>query len=549
MSGATRMTGGQAVVECLWREGCEVAFTVPGESFLAVLDAFHDQPGIRVVATRHEEGAGFAAEGYAKASGRTGLCMATRAVGAGNLSIALHTARQDSTPVLALIGQVQRARRSREAFQEVELAEAFGPIVKHAVEIRDAARIPDLMARALRLAQSGRPGPVLVAIPEDVLTEEADMAFRAPSPRLRSRPDPAGVERAARLLADAKHPALIVGGGVLRAGATNQAIALAERLQAAVYTAFRRFDAFPNDHPLYAGPLTLGVAPVLLRALEQADAALALGTRLSDITTQGYRLPPATAALIHADIDPDTVGATFAPAVGLVGDARLVAEDLLASLGPGSPAARAATWARDAHAEYLRLTAPRALHASPAEPEGLAAALRAVLPPEAAVVTDAGNFAPWIYRYVPHTRPGTMFGPTSGAMGYAVPAAIGVKLATPGRPVVGIAGDGGFGMTMAEVQTAARLGLGAFVCIVMDNGLYGTIAAHQRREYPGRPVATDLGDADFAAVARGLGAAAETVRSNDAFAPALTRARAADRPAVLHVPTSPERLHAWAQGG
>ncbi len=546
MSGAARMTGGEAVVECLRRQGCELAFTVPGESFLAVLDAFHDQPGMRVVATRHEEGAGFAAEGYAKASGRTGVCMATRAVGSANLSITLHTARQDSTPVLALIGQVQRARRSREAFQEVELAEAFGPVVKYAVEIRDAARIPDLMARALRLAQSGRPGPVLVAIPEDVLTEQADMVFRAPSPRLRSRPDPAELERAARLLADARHPALIVGGGVLRAGAVPHAIALAERVGAAVYTAFRRFDAFPNDHPLYAGPLTLGVAPALLRPLAEADAVLALGTRLSDITTQGYRLPPPTAALIHADIDPDTVGAALAPAVGLVGDARLVAEDLLAALGAGPRPAGARAAA--AHAEYLRLTAPRALHGSPAEPEGLAATLRAALPPEAAVVTDAGNFAPWIYRYVPHTRPGTMFGPTSGAMGYAVPAAIGVKLATPDRPVVAIAGDGGFGMTMAEVQTAARLGLGAFVCIVMDNGLYGTIAAHQRREYPGRAVGTDLGEADFAAVARGLGAMAETVADNAAFGPALTRALAADRPAVLHVPMSPERLHAWAQG-
>jgi acetolactate synthase-1/2/3 large subunit len=538
------MTGGQAVAECLRREGVTAAFTVPGESFLAVLDAFHDHPEIRVVATRHEEGAGFAAEGYAKASGRTGVCLATRAVGASNLAIALHTARQDSTPVLALIGQAARSRRHREAFQEVELAEMFGPVVKWAVEIRDAARVPDLLAKALRLAQSGRPGPVLVAVPEDVLTEEADMVFRGPAPRLRSRPDPGDAERAARLLAEAERPAVIVGGGVLRAQATAPAIALAERLQAAVYTAFRRFDAFPNEHPLYAGPLTLGVAQSLLQPLRDADVVLALGTRLSEVTTQDYRLPPPTARLIHADIDPDTVGATFEPAVGLLGDARLVAEDLLAALGKRR---RTDTrWAAAAHAEYLRLTAPRPLSGSPSEPEGLAAALREALPPGAAIVTDAGNFAPWLYRYVPHKQPGTMFGPTSGAMGYAVPAAIGVKLADPSRPVLAAAGDGGFGMTMAEVQTAARLGLGSFVVLVLDNGLYGTIAAHQRRQYPGRPVATEIGEADFAEVARGLGALAETIPSNDAFPAALARALAADRPAVLHVPIPPDRLSAWA---
>ena len=538
-----RMTGGQAVVECLHRNGIGAAFTVPGESFLAVLDAFYDRPDIRVVATRHEEGAGFAAEGYAKASGRTGVCMATRAVGAGNLAIALHTARQDSTPVLALIGQVARSRRHREAFQEVDLAGVFAPMVKWSVEIGEAARVPDLMARALRLAQSGRPGPVLVALPEDVLTEEAEMTFRGPAPRLRSRPDPAEVERAARLLAAAQRPALIVGGGVLRAAATPQAVALAERLQAAVYTAFRRFDAFPNDHPLYAGPLTLGVAGTLLEPLREADVVVALGSRLSEVTTQDYRLPLPAAALIHADIDPDTVGASLEPTVGLLGDARLVAEDLLAALGPGTGSAR--PWAEAAHREYVRLSTPQPLRGSPAEPEGIAAALRAALPSEAAIVTDAGNFAPWLYRFVPHTRPGTMFGPTSGAMGYAVPAAIGVKVASPDRPVLAVAGDGGFGMTMAEVQTAARLGLSGFAVLVLDNGLYGTIAAHQRRQYPGRPVATALGQADFAEVARGLGAHAETVESNDAFPAALERALRGDRPAVLHVPIPPDRLSAW----
>jgi acetolactate synthase-1/2/3 large subunit len=238
------------------------------------------------------------------------------------------------------------------------------------------------------------------------------------------------------------------------------------------------------------------------------------------------------------------VGASLEPAVGLVGDARLVAEDLAAALGGRRAEPR--PWAAAAHAEYLRVCTPRPLRGSPAEPEGLAADLRAALPPDAAIVTDAGNFAPWIYRFVPHARPGTMFGPTSGAMGYAVPAAIGVKLTAPNRPVVAVAGDGGFGMTMAEVQTAVRLGLGAFVVLVLDNGMYGTIAAHQRRQYPGRPVATDLGEADFAAVARGLGAAAETVADNAAFPAALARALAADRPAVLHVPIPRERLSAWA---
>lgn len=543
------MTGGQAVVECIRRAGVTHAFCVPGESFLAVLDAFYDVPDVQMIATRHEEGAGFMAEAYAKATGKPGIAMATRGPGLTHLSIALHTAQQDSTPMVAFIGQVNTDFRHREAFQEVEIPEFFRSMTKWQVEIRDAERTPELVQRAIRTALSGRPGPVVVSLPEDVITHTADMAFADLSPVPRPRPAPDEVQRAAALLSGKGSVAIMAGLGVLRAGATEQLVRLAEALQAPVFTTWRRFDAFPNQHPLYLGGTSFGMRRDLLDPLRQADVVLAVGTRLSEITTQGYSLFSPAQRLIHIDLSAEVIGSVYPTAVGMVADAGLALEDLLSALPPPSAATLEQRREQTAlnRALFERVTTPKPVYTSPVDPEGVMLDLLRLLPEEAALTSDAGNFSGWLNRYYRFRRPGTYFGSTSGAMGYGVPSAIGVKLARQDRPVVCMAGDGGFAMTMSEVQTAVRLGLSELIFLVFNNGMYGTIRGHQQRHYPGRPVATELGSLNFARVAEGLGAHAEQVTANESFPAAFDRAMSCGRPAVIELVTRPERLSAWAE--
>lgn len=549
---ARRMTGGQAVAECIALEGVTHAFCVPGESFLNLIDALYEHPSVRLIATRHEEGAGFMAEGYAKACHRTGVAMATRGVGSTHMSIALHTAHQDSTPLVAFIGQVETDFRGREAFQEVELADFYGHICKWTVEAQRADRLPEIVQRAFRVARSGRPGPVLVSLPADVLEQEAEMRFEPVGPTPAARPAEDDVRRAVEMIAGARFPVILAGGGVLRAGATPRLIELAEELGAAVFTAFRRFDAFPNQHELYLGASTLGMRKELRRYLQEADVMLAVGTRFSEITTQGYEIPAKGTRVIHVDISPDVVGKLFSPAIGMVADAgealgELVAEAKRQRVRGGAAYAGRLRSIAEARETFVRLTTPRhdPAGAGRVDPQGVIAQMLEVLPEDAAIVTDAGNFSGWAARFYRFRRPGTHFGPTSGAMGYGLPAAIGVQIATPHRPVICLAGDGGFPMTMSELETAVREGA-PVISIVFNNAMYGTIRAHQEKKHPGRQIATALGNPDFAAVARAFGCHGETVRRTSEFGPALRRALAAGKPAVIELHTDPAKLSAAA---
>ena len=519
----------------------EWAFTVPGESFLPVLDAL-PRAGIRVVATRHEGGAAFMAEAAAQLTGRPAACLGTRAVGAANLAIGIHTARQNSTPIVALVGQVERAFRGREAFQEVALAETFGGLAKWAAEIDGPARAPVLLGEGLRAMASGRPGPVLFALPEDILDQPLDAQLPDVSPIPPPAPDPSGVAAVVELLGGARRPLILAGGGVLRAQASEALGAFAELLGVPVMAAWRRPDVFANDNPLYLGMTGYG-APASVRArLAEADALLVLGCRLNEVASFGYSVPANSTRWAHVDLAPRAAHAGLrAPDIALEADAAAFLEAAVAAVAASS---------LPAHSERAELNgADRAAFesgrvvdggewAGPGVHPGRAvAALQRVLPPDAILTTDAGNFGLWPARGYEFRQPGTFLGPTSGAMGYGLPAAIAASLCRPRRAVVALCGDGGTAMLMAELETAVREGARP-VLLVFDNRRFGTIAMHQSGE--GRDhVATELGPIDFAAVARACGAQGTTVTRDRELEPALRDALSAPGPALVQLEVDP----------
>ena len=557
-------SGGTAVVEQLLAEGITHAFTVPGESFLGVLDAMHDPAGegrLRVVATRHESGAAFMAAAFGRLVHRPAVCLATRAVGAANLSIGIHTARQDSAPMVALVGQVGRRWRGREAFQEVDLVNSFGRLAKWAVEIDRADDLPAVIHRAVAVAAAGRPGPVLVALPEDVLGERAEAETVAPpSPPAPVGPDLDAVRAVLHLLVQAARPAIVAGGGVLAAGAVAELVRLAELLEVPVFAAWRRPDVFPNDHRLYLGMTGLAAPPVVRDRLTAADVLVAIGTRLSEIASFEYQVPAPGTRFVHVDAEPSTP--SWRPGLGIAADARAflaAAAQLAEELQEGTAERRrhrAAANVAD-RAAWEEATAlppiPQSVPASSGadgsvHPAVVVSVLTRLLPPDAILTSDAGNFAGWPARHYRFRFPGTFLGPTSGAMGYGLPAAIAAAIARPDRPAVAMAGDGGFGMVMSELETAVREGA-RVTSLVFDNRMYGTIRMHQELTAPGRVLATDLGAVDFAAIARAMGAVAFTARANDEVEPTLREALAAPGPSVVHLLTDPRWLSVDRQLG
>ena len=541
-------TGGQAVVQTLASAGVRFAFTVPGESFLGVLDALHDSP-LRTIATRHEGGAGFMAEAVGQLTGRPAVCLATRAVGAANLAIALHTAHQDSTPLVAVVGQVPRAFRGREAFQEVDQVATFGRLCKAAVEVDDAERLAAETARMVSLARSGRPGPVLIAVPEDVLEAEVSGPLVVPAAEPdRPAPSPAQVDEVLAALAGARSPVIVAGAGVLRSAAEAALLAFAETMEVPVVAAWRRPDVFPNGHRLYLGMSGLSGPRTVRERVDAADLVVAVGTRLSEIATFGYTVPAAGARLVHVDLEPGFSGDRPAPDISVRADAGafLAAARARAVSRPLPEAYRMARRAandadRAAFLAAIAIPAGGIPDPGGVHPAAVARALRALLPDGAILTTDAGNFAGWAARHVPLPRGGRFLGPTSGAMGYALPAAIGAAVAAPDRTVVALAGDGGFAMLMAELETAVRERL-RLVALVHDNGMYGTIRMHQEEAHPGRVTATDLGAIDFAAVAEACGARASRVERDAEVAGAIEAALAADGVTVVHLRTDPRVL-------
>jgi acetolactate synthase-1/2/3 large subunit len=537
-------TVGRLVADALRTAGVRYAFTVPGESFLGLLDALGDA-GIRVVATRHEGGAAFMAEAHGNLTGRPAACLGTRAVGSANLAIGIHTARQDSTPMFALVGQVERAHRGHEAFQEIDQVGTIGGLAKWAAELSDAGEAAALLREAARQAMVGRPGPVLLSLPEDVLDEDAPDDAQVPAERPGSaRPSERDIGTVIELLAAAERPVILAGGGVLRARTSTDLLRFAELLQVPIIAAWRRGDVISNDHPLYLGMAGLAAAPTVRERLERADAMLVIGSRLNEPTSSDDTIPAVGTRWAHVDIEPGLTAGPRQADVTVVADARTflraanerligkaVLDAALVQTRQANNASDRAAWEQastvDAGADDW--TGP-GVH-----PGRVITTLRRVLPDDAILTTDAGNFAGWAGRGFRFRRPGTFVGPTSGAMGYAVPAAIAAALVHRDRPVVALAGDGGMAMTMAELETATREGA-RIIVLVFDNERYGTIRMWQARRGAGEGVATELGSVDFAAIARGLGARGVRVERDADLEPALRQALAEERSTVIQLP-------------
>lgn len=533
-------SGGELVVAALEAAGVRSCFGVPGESFLAVLDALADSP-VRFVSTRHEGAAAFMATGYARRSGELAVCLGTREVGTANLSIGVHNARQDSVGMLALAGQVPRALRHREAFQEVDLVAQMTPVAKWALELPATGRVPELMAKAVHVATSGRPGPVFVSMPEDVTEGRSDAPSWPAVPLERPSPSPAALEAVARALDRARRPLLFAGGGVAPAG-TGALVALAEAAEVPVITGWRHHDAFPNDHRLYLGSAGLGAPPSVFERLAAADVVVVLGNRLQEHTTAGYALPSPAAELYAVDLEAAATLQHRPPRLALVADVASTLAGLCERVRrPQAEGRRAAN--EEDRRRFLAETAPPSVPRTTGgvSYEEVCAGLASRLPGDAVVTSDAGNFYAWIARYLRFGSGRHYVGPASGAMGFGLPAAIGAKLAEPWRPVVSVSGDGGFLMTATELETAVREDA-PVVALVLDNARHGTIRMHQERAFPGRVVGTELGTTDLALVARGLGAFGALVEQPGQLAEALDEALSLGRPALVQVRMDRDQL-------
>jgi acetolactate synthase-1/2/3 large subunit len=533
-------SGGRILVDQLALHGADLAFGVPGESYIDVLDALRDSP-IRYVTCRHEGGAANMAEAYGKLTGRPGLCFVTRGPGATQASVGVHTAFQDGTPLLLLVGQVPREDAEREAFQEVDYRRMFGQLAKWVAQVDQVERIPELIARAFRVATSGRPGPVVLALPEDVLAERADVLDASPYAPAQAAPAAAELEIMRKLLERAERPLAVVGGQPWSAEAGTALAAWCGASGVPVAAAWRCQDYVDNEAPCYAGHLGLGADPALQARLRDADVLLVIGTRLGDIETTGYStiVPPGQGrTLVHVHPDPDELGRVYEPALGIVASGPRFAE-ALAGLAPLAGSARRS----DLEAAFAanRATLEARELPGPIDMAGVMAALRERLPPDAIVTSGAGNFTVWAHRFYVFRRFRTQLAPLSGAMGYGLPAAIAAKLVHPEREVVCIAGDGDFLMSAQELATARQYDA-PVVVLVVDNGMYGTIRMHQERRYPGRVSGTDLANPDFAALAEAFGGRGERVARTDDVPDALDRALGAGVPAVLHLPVDPEAL-------
>lgn len=540
----TRTRAGVAAAEILRDRGVRYAFGVPGESFLGLLDAYLETPEITVIANRHEGGAAFMADAVAKLTGQPAICMGTRGVGSANLAVGIHTAQQDSTPMIALVGQVETPYRHREALQEVELASFLGQITKWAVEAPSGAELPRLVSEAYRRAVSGRPGPVAIALRGDILDELVDdREYPATAAPVAVAP-PEAIEQILDILSGATNPAIISGGGVLRSGAVGDLVEFAELTGIPVATSFRRLDAFPTDHALSLGSLSFGTPKVAADRMRRADVVLAIGTRLGETTSLGYSVPSPGAKLIQVDIAPDDLGKTYPATIAIEADAGLVVRALLA-------AGKARTWPdrsreNEATRNALRRVLDETVPSSEAgvDPAFVMRELSRQLPDNAVLTSDAGNFYGWVQRYGSCRQPGTFLGPASGAMGYAVPAAVGAALVRgPDVPVVALAGDGGFLMTANELAVAAQHGL-RVMCVVFNNALYGTIRLHQERAYPGRVSGTELWSPNLLKLAEAFGGLGVGVSCHAEVSEAVSAAIAHPGISILDVTVDPENIAA-----
>ena len=531
--------GGKLLVRCLENQGVERVFLIPGESYLAVLDGLHDST-IEAVVARQEGGAALMAEADGKLSGRPGICMVTRGPGAANAAAGIHVAQQDSTPLILFIGQVSRGDRYRDAFQEVDYHAFYGGMAKHVEEVQHPDRLPEAISRAFHTALRGRPGPVVLALPEDMLRETAtaDPCGRAEIPMI--RPAEPQIEAFAELLLEAEKPFVIVGGSPAANWSENGIDRLAEfaaRWQLPVSCSFRRLGLFDHLHPCYAGDLGLRPRPALLRRIKDADLLILLGTRFSEMASQGYTLieiPQPQTPLVHVHPDSGEIGRLYNPALGITASAGEFAAAAMQLMPAPSENPPWAEGTAQLHQDYLDWS-------EEAQPptEGISVGniicwLRDQIPADTITTVGAGNYSSWLHRFQRPRRAATFLGSTSGSMGYGLPAAIAAQLRHRDRFTLCFAGDGCIQMTMQEFGTAVQTGVTPLV-IVVDNCMYGTIRTHQERLFPGRVSATTLRNPDFAAIARAYGGHGETVAREEEFPAAFKRARASGKAALIHL--------------
>jgi acetolactate synthase-1/2/3 large subunit len=544
IAAAGLVSGGRILVEALRVQGVDRVYCVPGESYLPVLDALYDRPGIAVVSARHEGAAANMAEADGKLTGMPGICFVTRGPGATHASVGVHTAFQDSTPMILFIGQVARGARDREGFQEVDFCAMFAPLAKWVAEIDSVERIPEYIARAFRVATSGRAGPVVLSLPEDVLRDVTRVPmYVKPSAPAASAPRAQDLLLLEHLIERAARPVLVVGGSGWSADSSRMLREFAERSGLPWVASFRRQDLIDNRHASYGGYLGLGADASLTERLRSSDLIVAVGTRLGENTTGGYTLlapPVARQTLVHVHPDPNELGRVYRPDLAISCGLADFAE-ALAGIEVAGRDARAA-WVRDAHAAYVTFsTPPPPSSAAFVDFAAVVGWLSDHLSEDALVANGAGNYTVWVHRFFRYRQPRTEIAPTSGAMGYGVPAAIAAKLRYPHREVVAFAGDGCFLMYPQELGTALQHRAN-LVIIVVNNGTYGTIRMHQERRYPGRVVATDILNPDFVALAQSFGAYAERVETTQQFPGAYRRAAAAASPALLELRVDPRLL-------
>ncbi|WP_146346740.1 thiamine pyrophosphate-binding protein [Falsiphaeobacter marinintestinus] len=538
----TSRHGGKILADQLAILGAEKVFCVPGESYLGLLDGLYDhQDQIEVITCRHEGGAANMADAFGKLTGKPGICAVTRGPGATNASNGVHTAFQDSTPMIVLIGQVATSMMDREAFQEIDYRRMFGEMAKWVAQIDDVARIPEYLSRAWHVALSGRPGPVVLALPEGTLSDTAIVADARPAHVGYGAPDPASMAQLGQMLAEAKKPMLVVGGPDWSAEAADLAAQLAEKFDLPIATTFRCQDYVDNGHPNYAGVIGIAALPELTRKLRnEVDLLITIGSRFGEMTTQGYTLidtPVPQMRFVHIHPGPEQLGHVYAPDLSIVSSPL---NFLRAALDMPVPEADRSNWTPTFHPDYEAYRIPTEVPGD-LNMGRVIRHLSDTLPDDTIYTNGAGNYAVWLHRFHAHRRYRTQLAPTSGSMGYGVPAAVAAKLQHRDRTVVCVAGDGCFLMTAQELATAKRYGL-AIIFLVVNNGMFGTIRMHQERHHPGRVISTDLTNPDFVAYAASFGIPGELVTNDDQIADALTRAQASPDGYLIELQVDPEAL-------
>lgn len=540
-------TGGTVLIDALVKNGADRVFLVPGESYLEALDAFYDvRDVLQPIVCRQEGGAAYMAEAFGKVTGRPGICFVTRGPGATNASIGIHTAKQDSTPMILFVGQVETGFRDREAFQEISIDATFGSLAKWAAQIDDADRVPEYVARAFRVATGGRPGPVVLGLPEDMLAAPTSAEAVAASPATVPQPTEASIRALRDILSRSRRPMAILGGSGWTLEARNEIASFLEAWEIPAACGFRRQDRIDNRSRVYAGYAGVGIMPYLVKRISSADLILAVGTRLSEAVTQGYellRVPRPQQRLVHVHVDADELGRVYQADLAINATIAEFARAVRSARPDGEVPWR--SWAEEVRAEYELSRSVERREAAAREGfvdlADVVAHLDRTLPDDAIIATGAGNFAGWVHRYYRYRSYPTALGAVNGSMGYGLPSAIAAKLVHPERVVVAFCGDGDFLMTGQELATAMKYQV-PVVVIVANNGMYGTIRMHQERDHPERVVGTDLQNPDFVRLGEAFGAHSERVARFEEFPAAFARALGAGRPALLEIAVDPELL-------